>query len=259
MINRQSNLYTVIYSAVLVLAVGVTLALIYQALRPAQAENIANDTRRQILAAARIAPAKGESVGDLYKQHVTSEFLVNTDGEHVDADTAPFDVNIGEESRVPADKRLLPVFECQTDNGVKYILPVYGAGLWGPIWGYIAFDADGDTIYGAYFAHQGETPGLGAEIEKPAFASQFDGKNVFNDKGDFTSVLVVKAGREPAGDLPYVHAVSGGTVTSTGVQKMLKDSLEPYTAFLKSLASTPQSPSLADNKADLTADSGYNE
>lgn len=259
MINRQSNLYTIIYSAVLVLAVGVTLALIYQALRPAQAENIANDTRRQILAAARIAPAKGESVSDLYKKHVTAEFIVNIRGEHVEAETEPFDVNIGEESRTPADKRLLPVFECKTDNGVKYILPVYGAGLWGPIWGYIAFDDNGDTIYGAYFAHQGETPGLGAEIEKTAFSSQFDGKNIFNTKGDFTSVLVVKAGREPAGDLPYVHAISGGTVTSTGVQKMLKDSLEPYTAFLKKLASTSHPQSLAHNTADISSADGNNE
>ena len=116
----------------------------------------------------------------------------------------------------------------------EYIVPVYGAGLWGPIWGYVAFDDNGDTIYGAYFAHQGETPGLGAEIEKPAFSSQFDGKNIFSPDGVFESVAVVKKGQEPEGR-PYVHAISGGTITSQGVQKMLSSSLEPYTNFFKSL------------------------
>lgn len=127
------------------------------------------------------------------------------------------------------------MFECTTDNGLKYIIPVYGAGLWGPIWGYIAFDENGDTIYGAYFAHQGETPGLGAEIEKPAFQNQFEGKNVFSSYGDFTSVAVVKVGKETK-DQAWVHAISGGTITSQGVSKMLFDSLEPYSAFLKKLS-----------------------
>lgn len=232
--NRQSNTYTIIYSSILVIVVGVVLSLVYQALRPMQIENIANDTKRQILAAARITPSKGESVAQCYESHITSSFIVSPDGQKVDSDVVPFDVNVGLESKKPASERLLPVFECSTDVGTKYIIPVYGAGLWGPIWGYIAFDDNGDTIYGAYFAHQGETPGLGAEIEKPAFRDQFDGKNVFSTSGEFTSVAVVKTGKEPQ-DKAWVHAVSGGTITSQGVQKMLADSLAPYSEFLKSL------------------------
>ncbi len=232
--NRQSNTYTIIYSAILVLVVGVVLSVVYQALRPKQVENIANDTKRQILASARITPDKGQTISDLYDQHITGSFIVNSNGEKVDSSTDPFDVNVALEVKKPADERTLPVFECATDDGTKYILPVYGAGLWGPIWGYIAFDNNGDTIYGAYFAHQGETPGLGAEIEKPAFSSQFDGKNVFSSTGEFTSVAVVKTGKEPQ-DRAWVHAVSGGTITSQGVQAMLQDSLEPYAAFLSSL------------------------
>ena len=156
-------------------------------------------------------------------------------GEKTDSSVRAFDVNVGTEVKKPADQRLLPVFECTTPDGLKYIIPVYGAGLWGPIWGYVAFDDNGDTIYGAYFAHQGETPGIGAEIEKPAFRDQFDGKDVFSKSGEFTSVAVVKTGKEPQ-DKAWVHAVSGGTITSQGVQKMLFDSLEPYSAFLKSLS-----------------------
>ncbi|MDE7381119.1 MAG: NADH:ubiquinone reductase (Na(+)-transporting) subunit C [Muribaculaceae bacterium] len=232
--NRQSNLYTILYSALLVLAVGIVLALVYQVLRPAQEENIANDTKRQILAAARLTPSEGESISTLYNDHITRSFIVNSNGEIVKSDIAPFDVDVAAEIKKPDNERLLPVFECSTSNGTKYILPVYGAGLWGPIWGYIAFDNNGNTIYGAYFAHQGETPGLGAEIEKPAFSNQFQGKQIFSGTGAFESVAVVKTGREPA-DKPYVHAISGGTITSQGVQAMLANSLEPYAAWLKTL------------------------
>lgn len=234
--NRQSNTYTIIYSVVLVLLVGVVLSVVYQALRPMQVENINNDTKRQILAAARIVPTQGQSVADLFSDHIQTSYIVNINGEKTDAGTDAFNVNVAIESKQPADNRLLPVFECTTSDGLKYIIPVYGAGLWGPIWGYIAFDANGDTIYGAYFAHQGETPGLGAEIEKPAFSDQFEGKDIFTSDGAFTSVAVVKTGKEPQGKA-WVHAISGGTITSQGVQKMLFDSLEPYTAFLKNLQS----------------------
>ena len=165
--NRQSNLYTVIYSVVLVVIVGVVLSIVYQALRPQQEENIANDTKRQILAAALIVPSENRSVAELYSTHITDRYIVNTEGERVDANIDPFSVNVSLEVKKPAAERILPVFVCDTKSGVKYIVPVYGAGLWGPIWGYVAFNSDGDTIYGAYFAHQGETPGLGAEIEKP--------------------------------------------------------------------------------------------
>lgn len=234
--NRQSNTYTIIYAIILVVVVGVMLSVVYQALRPQQIENIENDTKRQILAAALISPSEGESVSDLYSKHITESYIVNTKGEKTAPDVNPFDVNVSLEVKKPEAERLLPVFVCSTDAGTKYIVPVYGAGLWGPIWGYIAMDANGDSIYGAYFAHQGETPGLGAEIEKPAFSDQFKGKDIFSNSGEFQSVKVVKNGQEPA-EGAYVHAISGGTITSQGVQKMLMNSLQPYTEFFKRLAS----------------------
>lgn len=233
--NRQSNTYTIIYAVVLVVAVGLGLSLVYQALRPSQVENIENDTKRQILAAALITPSAGESVAGVYAKHITDSYIVNASGEKIDGKENPFDIKVAEEVKKPAGDRKLPVFVCDTDNGVKYIVPVYGAGLWGPIWGYIAMDSNGHDIYGAYFAHQGETPGLGAEIEKPAFSCQFEGKDIFSPQGTFQSVKVVKNGQEPSQGA-YVHAISGGTITSQGVQKMLYNSLEPYTAFFLTLS-----------------------
>ena len=127
------------------------------------------------------------------------------------------------------------MFECDLGaKGIKYILPAYGAGLWGPIWGYVAIDADGSTIYGAYFSHQGETPGLGARIEEDQFSDQFKDKHMFSDS-TFIPVTVVKKGQKPrAGD--YVNAISGGTITSKGVAAMLDNCLAPYEAFLRKLA-----------------------
>ncbi len=111
-------------------------------------------------------------------------------------------------------------------------MALHGAGLWGPLWGYISVDSDKNTIYGADFSHQGETPGLGAEISKPAFSNKFKGKKIFMS-GEFKSVAVVKPGKSVAGQ-DYVDGISGGTITSQGVSAMLFDSLSGYVKYLTS-------------------------
>ena len=109
---------------------------------------------------------------------------------------------------------------------------MYGAGLWGPIWGYISVNADKNTVYGTDFSHASETPGLGAEITKPAFSTQFAGKQLFKN-GAFKSIAVVKKGKSAEGQ-DYVDGISGGTITSQGVDKMLLDCLSGYSKFLTS-------------------------
>ena len=112
------------------MVVGILLSVVYQALRPKQLENIANDTKKQILASARLTPEKGENISSLFDRHIVSSYLVDASGNRVDNGENPFDINVAIEFKKPIDKRLLPVFECRTDNGLKYIVPVYGAGLW---------------------------------------------------------------------------------------------------------------------------------
>lgn len=230
--NKQGNVYTIIYIIVLVVVVGTALAFTSISLRDRQQANADADKMRQILASVLINPEPSEVIGT-YRGIVKETLLVNDRGECVGDDA--FGVNVAEQSKLPAGERLLPVYVCTlADGAVKYVLPVYGAGLWGPIWGYVSVDADGSTVYGAYFAHQGETPGLGAEIEKPAFSSQFQGKKLF--KNDvFLPVAVVKAGQKPAGDEDYVDGISGGTITSKGVGAMIDNCLSPYAAFLSTL------------------------
>lgn len=230
--NKQGNVYTIIYIIVLVVVVGTALAFTSISLRDRQQANADADKMRQILASVLVNPEPSEVIGT-YRGIVKETLLVNDRGECVGDDA--FGVNVAEQSKLPAGERLLPVYVCTlADGAVKYVLPVYGAGLWGPIWGYVSVDADGCTVYGAYFAHQGETPGLGAEIEKPAFSSQFQGKTLF--KNDvFLPVAVVKAGQNPAGDEDYVDGISGGTITSKGVGAMIDNCLSPYAAFLSTL------------------------
>ncbi len=231
--NKQSNSYTIIYIIVLVVLVGTALAATSLALKDKQQENVNADKMSQILAAAHITPAKSDVVAD-FDRYITSQIVVNEQGDVIEGVKA-FDVNVANQSKLPADRRELPIFVCTTPDGAtKYILPVYGAGLWGPIWGYVAFDNNGSTIYGAFFANQGETPGLGAEIEKPMFSDQFQGKQVFKD-GRFHPIAVVKAGQQPLNGEDYVDGISGGTITSKGVGAMLDNCLTPYRRFLQKL------------------------
>lgn len=232
--NKQSNIYTIVYIIVLVVAVGAALAFTAMSLRPKQVENANADKMKQILASVRITPAPNEVTTD-FEKYITDQFIVNEDGERT-GDNA-FDIDVAAQSKIKdTAARQLPVYECKLGaDETKYIIPVYGAGLWGPIWGYVSFDSDGSTIYGAYFAHQGETPGLGAEIEKPAFSDQFIGKQVFKT-GEFYPIEVVKAGQKPADESDYVDGISGGTITSKGVGSMLDNCLSPYKAFLQTLS-----------------------
>lgn len=232
-INKQSNIYTVIYIIALVIVVGTALAFTSLSLRDRQEENISADKMKQILASVHITPAT-DSVSQIYKEVIVDQFIVDSNGDRIDGDA--FTVDVAAEIKLKDSDRKLPVYVCRIpgDGKIKYILPLYGAGLWGPIWGYVAMNSDGRTIYGAFFAHQGETPGLGAEIEKPTFSDQFDGKSLFHD-GTFMSIAVLKKGLKAAPGQEYVDAISGGTITSTGVSTMLANSLRPYQQFLKSL------------------------
>ena len=231
--NKQSNTYTILYAAVMVILVAAVLAVTSLGLKGRQTRNVEIDKMKQILSSVHVA-ATAADAQELYRKYIIDSFVLDSKGERT-AGADAFTVDVAVQTKLPADERELPVFVCRLDNGEqKYILPLYGAGLWGPIWGYLALDADGNTVYGAYFAHQGETPGLGAEIEKAPFSDQFRDKRLFI-AGDFTSIAVEKKGQKPSNGADYVDAISGGTITSKGVQAMLTNSLAPYTVFLKSL------------------------
>lgn len=229
--NKQGNTYTIIYITALVCVVGAVLAWVSLALKPKQDENVRVDKMQQMLSSIRVPSEKDNAIA-LYEQYVKDSYVVNVVGERIDGDA--FSIEMSSEIKKDQSQRRLPVFVCEVEGTTKYILPVYGAGLWGPIWGYVSLNADGNTIYGAYFSHQGETPGLGAEIAKPKFSDQFRGKMLFKD-GEFKSVAVLKKGQKPVGGEDYVDAITGGTITSRGVQSMIMSCLSDYQEFLKDL------------------------
>lgn len=234
--NKNSNAYQIIYAAVMVLIVGTVLAFIYMALKPKQDDNVANDKRKQILSAVHITAPSDNDIEATFKKYIVAGYLLNEDGSVADS-TQDVAFNVDMKNNIKLEKRDLPLFKCKLDDGsVKYIVPVYGAGLWGPIWGYIAVNDNGTDIYGAYFSHESETPGLGAEISTPQFQDQFNGKKLIKD-GDFKPVSVLKKGKPAENGEDHVDAITGGTMTSEGVKKMLADCLMHYETFFKNLQS----------------------
>lgn len=226
--NRNGNTYTVLYAAIMVILVATILASISMALKPRQVRNAEIEKKQNILASVNIEStvANAEAV---YAEKIKNEYVVNVKGEQVEGDA--FNTDLKKERAKADNEMLLPVFECQTEDGLKYVIPVYGAGLWGPIWGFIALNEDLNTIYGANFDHQGETPGLGAEISTNMFEQPFVGKKLFDETGKLVSIVVAKVGQEAPAE-HKVDGISGGTITSKGLEKMLLDDFNSYKEFL---------------------------
>lgn len=227
--NRQGNIYTFMYAAIMVIVVAALLAFVSLSLKDKQARNVRIEKMQNILASVSI-PTTALNAEELYNSLITETFVVNTKGDKVDAVEA-FTVDLSKENAKANEERNLPVFVYTKDGDSKFILPVRGKGLWGPVWGYVALNSDKNTVFGAIFDHKGETPGLGAEIAGEGFQKPFSGKTIFDENGEFVSIKVNKAGI--ATDIHSVDAISGGTITSKGVEAMLQDCLSNYKAFLK--------------------------
>ena len=238
--NIQSNSYTYIYSTIIVLIVATGLAIVATALKPAQDKNVEVEKKQNILTSLRV-PSDASNAEALYDQYITDTYTLNSVGEKVSG-VDPFDINLRAEMKKTPSKRNLPAFEAKKGDTSFVVIPVYGKGLWGPIWGYVSFRREDsvaggqphfNTIYGVMFDHKGETPGLGAEINQPFFMDPFQGKEIFDEKGGFVSVDVVKGGADPS-SVHQVDGISGGTITSKGLEAMLDSSLVTYQSFFKS-------------------------
>ena len=238
--NTNGNTYTVIYSTILVVLVAAILAFAALSLQDKQNENIKLETVSKLLGAASQADGnftieEGADVLGLYADHITDAFYVDGNGNRVG------EMNMGKEDKNAIEVTTTSDLKKQNDimkkieagdaslkpslrmpvyvfdiNGAKItVIPCYGAGLWGPIWGYIALNADGKTITGAVFDHKGETPGLGSKIAEPAFyIDRFKGKSL----GSGETIFSIEKGKHE--DNPHcVDAISGATITSRALGK----------------------------------------
>jgi Na+-transporting NADH:ubiquinone oxidoreductase subunit C len=227
--KQFSNRYIFIFSSVMVVAVATLLSLAATLLQPAQERNLEIEKKRNMLESINISSTRGNTE-DLYDKYINESFVINSKGEPVDGVDA-FTVVLKNEQKKPPEEQYLPIFRALPDDGEKVIIiPVEGKGLWGPIYGYVALKSDMNTIYGVNFDHKGETPGLGAEINTTEFESQFHDKKLFDDE-NFVSVQVIKGGAADA-DIHGVDAISGGTITSKGLQKMIFDCIQKYDDYL---------------------------
>ncbi len=252
--NTNSNLYTIVYSIILVVVVAAILSIAAISLQPKQNENIKLETVTKVLSAATSTfDLSGEdNILASYAEKVVDAYYVNGLGERVG------NMNTGKENlddiEVPTTSDLkrqndlikkidagngdlkkdlrLPVFEFKIDEAYVSVIPCYGPGLWGPIWGYVAVADDGCTIVGAVFDHKSETPGLGAKIAEEPFCSLFPGKQISRDKVKFS---VIKNG-DP-NDPNAVDAISGASITSRSLGACLNTWFTYYEPYLNALAS----------------------
>ena len=220
--NTSSDSYAIIYASVVVVIVAFLLAGVSSSLRPLQEENIRLDKKKQILSSLNIknvADAAAE-----YDKVIKSDLIIDNAGVTV-KENGGFEV-----ANDAINESNLPLYVAEVDGEKKYVIPMTGNGLWGGIWGYVAVNSDGNTIYGTYFSHASETPGLGAEIASEKFQSRFPGKSIIAD-----GAVALGVTKKVANEASEVNAISGATITCNGVNAMLQNTMNSYKAYLVAL------------------------
>jgi Na+-transporting NADH:ubiquinone oxidoreductase subunit C len=244
------------------LLVAVTLCLVCSlivstaavTLRPLQEANKALDRKRNILLAAGLLE-KGADVESAFEQVQprlvdleTGTYVEHTDSAVHDPRAAARDPGLSvaippqeDLARIHRRARQAIVYLVEYRGGLRsVILPVYGAGLYSTLYGFVALAGDGNRVQGVRFYQHGETPGLGGEIDSPRWLSQWNGKQLTDAKGQLR-ISVVKGGVDP--DSPEAHyqvdAISGATITSQGVSNLMRywlgeQGFGPFLAKLRS-------------------------
>ena len=201
-LNTNSNAYIIIYSTILVVIVAFLLAFVFQTLKPMQDANVALDVKKQILYSLNIRGLDGQEAEAKYAEVVKSEEKAGDQLYYI----------------------------CDIKGEKKYVFPLKGMGLWGGISAFVSVNDDLNTIYGAYFNHESETAGLGAEIkDSQEWQEKFQGKKIFDENGEL-KIAVAKKVENPSSE---VDCVTGATLTSNGVSDMLREGLKKYVDILK--------------------------
>lgn len=235
--DKNSNAYTFIFAIIMVTVIAGVLAFTATSLKPLQEKNVKAEKMQNILGTIGVTDVSRDDAEVEYNKYIKQELALKADGT-VDEDAVAFTLNLKKEVKKSDEDQRFPLYIAEKDGKTFYVVPLYGAGLWDAIWGYVALDGDKNTIIGANFGHKGETPGLGAEITTDWFQAQFAGKTLLKDANagfttdNFVSVKTVKGGAK-TGDAHGVDAISGGTITSDGVSNMVQERLARYLPYFK--------------------------
>ncbi|MCB0401441.1 MAG: NADH:ubiquinone reductase (Na(+)-transporting) subunit C [Flavobacteriales bacterium] len=261
--NRDSNVYTVVFATVMVVIVGGFLAFISMSLKPQQKANITNEKMQNILQAIGIDETNGiarDDAGKVFNDYVKRRITINYKGEILSDKSADeaidpqdkldaFNIDLrkeysmyvkpimsqykGDDAKIDAEMAAspnihFPVFVCENNGKKYYVVSASGKGLWDDIWGYIGLSEDAITVSGSVFDHKGETPGLGSKIAEEWFQVQFKGKTI-EEGGAYAPIKVLKPGNEL--NSHQVDGISGATFTGVGVDEMLTRNLAVYYNF----------------------------
>jgi Na+-transporting NADH:ubiquinone oxidoreductase subunit C len=268
--NTNGNTYTIIYTTIIVVLVAAILAFASMSLKSRQEANVKAETISQMLTAAHFytkdeCSAMGnDKVLEAYSSNIKSAFAINASGQKVrDLNTDVKNIELidnlkAQDKNIRNGKEVeLPVYIFSKDGKDVTVVPCYGAGLWGPVWGYLAFEQDDKTFVGAYFDHESETPGLGAKIkDDPDFRAEFVGK-----VADYSAdpIFEIVKGGAPEGQQNAVDAITGATMTSKGLSKAIDTWLEAYKPYLSTngavTTTTPTPAQPASSSAAAPADS----
>lgn len=237
-----SNKYIFLYSAALVVVVALILSVVAMSLKDRQENNIRNEKMQVLLAAINVDCTRDQAA-EQYMQYFDQELTVATDGSVLSVynikdstmeqgETRAFDIKLKDQQKLEKDGQqgAFPIYVFNKDGKKGYVIPTQGNGLWGAIYSNIALEDDLSTVCGVTFSHDSETPGLGAEITTEKFQKPFIGQQILDENGQVISIAVKK--NADKNSRHEVDAITGGTMTSNGVNEMLADNLKRYQKFI---------------------------
>ena len=237
--DRDSNLYTFLFAAIMVLVVATVLAFTSQSLKDLQNENVRKEKMQNILSTVGIITDR-DSAEDLFNKYIEEKYALKNDGS-INNSVDPFSqIKLSLELKKPAEDQNFPLYVANIENSKYYIIPIRGNGLWNAIYGYISLKEDLNTIKGVAFDHVGETAGLGAEITKDWFKDMFIDEKLFDSENTLMGIMVSKTNNDPSNldkNDHEVDAISGATITGDGVSDMIKERIQHYVPFFNTLKS----------------------
>ena len=251
-INKNSNGFTFFFAIALVVVFGASLSILKSSLKPIQDKNAAVKKKMDILGAIKVESTR-ENADVKFEELLKDSYVINAKGEKVADGPSALDVDVKKDFRSKVSRKTkafkgdpdglqaaleseselyFPVFVFEQDGQDLTVVPMVGSGLWGPIWGFVSVEDDKKTIYGCKFDHKTETPGLGAEIKEDLFLDRFDpAKEAESSRvlmpGSSKIFEVIKGGAAPTKE-NQVEGITGGTITSKGVEEMMNRTFSIY-------------------------------
>lgn len=231
----DNTVKTVVVALGLCLVASMVVSATAVTLRPLQERNATLDKQVNILEVAGVYE-DGIDVAEAFQNfepHVielaSGTFADQFDASSFDDQAAADDPALSTEldddpAGIGRQSEYVTVYLLRDEDGAldKVILPVYGYGLWSTLYGFMAIEEDGNTIYGMQFYEHGETPGLGAEVDNPRWKALWRDKKLRTDDGEGELAITVAKTAPPEGSEYFVDALSGATLTSRGVDNLVR-------------------------------------